>query len=834
MGWVERWRSRRAARRAPAPSRSSLAIRYARFRELLAQNHAVLALMSDLQAKAAEGYLFDLAYVRGTCDRLAAHVDRLVGALVELADGRFAELHQAVARIGARVTQKLDPPRVEPGPLAFALAAIPDDAHQAGGKALGLGRLARAGLPVPPGFVITAYGQRLFFERAGLSRLVTDELAGTSAGDLESLRRAGDAVRQRILAAELPPELRAAIDAHAGHLGARLAVRSSAIHEDSYFSFAGQFESALNVPREEVPAAYKLVLASQFTPRALYYCNAHGYSYEEMSMGVLVMDMVDARAAGVFYSLDPAAPDDGTRVVNAVWGLGTLAVGGEVSPDVLRIDPAGQVTVAVGDKARMAVCLGDGGTAVRDTPPERRHAPALAADEVRALVRLGERVRELLRDPQDLEWALGPGGRLALLQSRPLRVRSRGLYQPPVVKGAPLLIDQAVIASRGAATGPVHLVSDEGGEVPAGCVLVTRSPSLDYTVHLDRVRAVVCEVGSATSHLATVLREAALPALFGARRARELLPAGETVTVDAFYGNVYRGRVEELLAAPRPDTGLVRESRPHRVLQAVLEDVVPLHLTDPRVPEFRPDRCETFHDVTRFAHEMAMRAFFEVSEGSPEAKSAKRLKSDIPLDIWVIDLERGLREEAATRAVVTPEDFRSRPFRAYWRGVVAAGWKGPKPMDLGGFMSVVMSAAADTSIRDRLEERNFALVADSYLNLANRMGFHVAVIDSFLHEDHDSYVSLTFYGGGADLKRRVRRIEFLAQVLRHLDFRLQRQEDFLAARIDGYDVAALEERLDVLGRLMMVAKQLDMMMFSDAAAQHFAREFIAGGYHLAL
>jgi pyruvate,water dikinase len=238
------------------------------------------------------------------------------------------------------------------------------------------------------------------------------------------------------------------------------------------------------------------------------------------------------------------------------------------------------------------------------------------------------------------------------------------------------------------------------------------------------------------THLATVLREAALPALFGARRACDLLPAGETVTVDAFYGNVYRGPVEELLAAPAPDTSLVKESRPYRALRAVLEDVVPLNLTDPRASDFRPERCETYHDIVRFAHEMAMRSFFEVPEGSPEAKGAKRLKSGIPLDIWVIDLERGLKEDAATRADVTPEDVLSRPFRAYWRGVVAAGWKGPKPMDLGGFMSVVMSAAADTSIRSRLEERNFALVAESYLNLSND-GLPLAVIDAFLHEDHD-------------------------------------------------------------------------------------------------
>ncbi len=834
MEWLGQWHRKRAARGAPSRPRSALATRYTVFREFLEENHAVLALIGDLQAKSSEGYLFDMSYVRGSCDRLGTRVENLVTGLVELSDGRFHELHEAVARIRARVARKLDPPLIEPGPLALPLEAVPEDAHQAGGKARGLGRLARAGLPVPAGFVITAYGQRLFFEKTGLSRLVAEELAGTDAGDMESLRRAGDAIRRRILTADLPRELLEAIEGHSARLGARVAVRSSAIHEDSFFSFAGQFESALNVPREDAAEGYKTVLASQFTPRALYYCNAHGYSYEEMGMGVLVMDMVEARSAGVLYSLDPASPEAGVRVINAVWGLGTLAVGGDISPDVLRVSREGELAVTVGDKTRKAVCLPEGGIAVREMPDEERHAAALSARDAEELVRLGEQVGELLGEPQDMEWALGPDGRLALLQSRPLRVHGPATYQPPVVKGAPLLVDRAQIASRGAAAGPVHLLRDDESELPAGCVLVARSPKLDYTVHLGRARAMVCETGSTTTHLATVLREAALPALFGARGACQLLADGETVTVDAFYGNVYRGRVEELLAAPAPDTSLVRESRPYRALVAVLTDVVPLNLTDPRASSFRPERCETYHDIVRFAHEMGMRAFFEVPEGSPEAKSAKRLRSDIPLDIWVIDLERGLKEGAAARPDVTPEDILSRPFQAYWRGVVAAGWQGPKPMDLGGFMSVVMSAAADTSVRGRLEERNFALVAESYLSLSKRMGFHFAVIESYLHEDHDSYVSLTFYGGGADLTRRVRRIEFLSRVLRHADFRLQRQADFLAARVDGYDAAALEERLDVLGRLMMAAKQLDMVMFSDAAAEHFAREFIAGGYHLAL
>jgi len=344
---------------------------------------------------------------------------------------------------------------------------------------------------------------------------------------------------------------------------------------------------------------------------------------------------------------------------------------------------------------------------------------------------------------------------------------------------------------------------------------------------------VVAEVGSALSHLATVLREAAVPGLFGATGACGLLREGQEVTVDAYYGNVYEGRAEELLSTP-PDTLALRESRPYRALEAALKEIVPLHLTDPRSPEFRAQNCRSYHDITRFAHEVAMRELFEVPAHGAEARSAKRLASDIPMEILVIDLGGGLAAEAAGRHTVTPADLRSCPMQAYWRGVRAVGWKGPKPVDLKGFLSVVLSASADTNIRERLEEANYALLADSYMNLSNRMGFHFAVIDSYLGDETDSHVSLTFYGGGAELDRRVRRIEFLSRVLRHLDFQVERKEDSLSARISGYGVAALEERLDILGRLMMVSKQMDMVMFSDAAAEHYAREFITGGYDLVL
>jgi len=162
------------------------------------------------------------------------------------------------------------------------------------------------------------------------------------------------------------------------------------------------------------------------------------------------------------------------------------------------------------------------------------------------------------------------------------------------------------------------------------------------------------------------------------------------------------------------------------------------------------------------------------------------------------------------------------------------GWKGPKPVDLKGLMSVVLGTGAGENIHARLQEKNYAIVAADYMNLAKRLGFHFATIESYLGGLDDSYVSLTFFGGGAALARRARRVRFLAKVLEHADFRVDLKQDSLTARADGYDLPVLEEKLDILGRLMMVSKQLDMVMFSDAMVDHYYREFINEGYNLRL
>jgi pyruvate,water dikinase len=253
---------------------------------------------------------------------------------------------------------------------------------------------------------------------------------------------------------------------------------------------------------------------------------------------------------------------------------------------------------------------------------------------------------------------------------------------------------------------------------------------------------------------------------------------------------------------------------------------------DPRAENFRPEACRTYHDITRFAHEKAMEELFQMSAGRQVADGSRRLISPLPLDLFLIDLGGGLAPEAADLLQVRPEHLRSRPMLAYWKGVTAVGWKGPKPVDLAGFLSVVMSAATDTNVREKLHEKNFAIITDDYLNLSNRLGFHFATIESFLGAPENSYISFTFYGGGAELTRRMRRVRFLSMVLQHLNFRVEAKEDSITARVDGLAAAALEEKLEILGRLMMVSKQLDMVMLSDGEADRYYQEFITSGYNL--
>lgn len=175
--------------------------------------------------------------------------------------------------------------------------------------------------------------------------------------------------------APLPPDLEEALRQAAAPLaGLRLAVRSSAVGEDTDFSFAGQFHTLLNVDPGELPAHYKEVVASKFRPRAVYYWKYRQFSLSELPMAVGCLVMVPAQVSGIMFSRDPHEPAADAVIVNAVWGLGKYAVDGTITPDFFRVarnKPPAVLEQRVAVKPVALTCDAAGGCRPAAVSPEQ-------------------------------------------------------------------------------------------------------------------------------------------------------------------------------------------------------------------------------------------------------------------------------------------------------------------------------------------------------------------------------------------------------------------------------------------------------------------------------
>jgi pyruvate,water dikinase len=439
--------------------------------------------------------------------------------------------------------------------------------------------------------------------------------------------------------------------------------------------------------------------------------------------------------------------------------------------------------------------------------------------------------------PQDIEWALDQKGRFYLMQSRALRVASPTLAderRPTVAKGHKILLDRGTIASRGVGAGPVHVVWNEEdlASFPEGGVLVVRHTYNEFAVVLQRAAAVVSDIGTVLGHLATVAREYNVPAVFNTEKATKVLRNGMQVTVDAMYANVYEGVVEELLKKKTADEA-IEASPVLKQLREILTMITPLNLTDPRSPEFTPKGCKTLHDITRFAHEVSLEAMFDLGKESHFAeRSTKQLVCDVPMQWWIIDLDDGIKE-GVTGKKVKVEDIVSIPMNAIWRGMTALPWKGPPPVDTKGFLSIMFGAtmdpSMDPSVRKRFADKNYIIISKHFCNLNSRLGFHFSTTEAYVGDNpNENYVSFIFKGGAADVDRRVRRVQFVARLLEHFDFRVEIKDDSLLARLTGHNEDYLTERLKVLGHIMTHTRQLDMVMYNEAMVKWYYEDMLSG------
>ncbi|MWG33498.1 PEP/pyruvate-binding domain-containing protein [Halomarina oriensis] len=302
-----------------------------------------------------------------------------------------------------------------------------DDVATAGGKGTNLGELVRAGLPVPSGFVVTTTAYEAFVDTQAIHEAIDrlDSLEGTNtealtdvASELRSL------LRERAFATDVEEAVDEALEIAGRTAGGTYAVRSSATAEDlPSASFAGQHDSSLGVAPEDVLGRVRDCMVSLFTDRAVAYRVRTGISHADVSMAVVVQEMVDADAAGVLFTADPDSGNRTVATVDASFGLGEAVVASEVTPDHARVDKrTGEIIdYAVGEK-EFATRPSRGGTSDTERvelSAEQRRGRVLSESQLRTLVDLGSRIEALFDAPQDIEWAVSDGG-FQIVQSRPI------------------------------------------------------------------------------------------------------------------------------------------------------------------------------------------------------------------------------------------------------------------------------------------------------------------------------------------------------------------------------------------------------------------------------
>ncbi len=847
----------------PQPSKEDLneifRFKYSCFKDLLASNEDNLNILTDIEQKLQGQQIFGMAYVRTVSARTVFHTIRMIKSLNALSGNRHLPLFDSLDRINIHIKTELEKKKELPA-TEFVLPysqVNKEKVDWVGGKSANLGEvLTRVQLPIPEGFAITVKAFDAFFHHNDLVDEVKKRKMDLDPNDLNTIALVSEEIQRLIIMAQVPSDLEAAVVSayeelrqKAGGKGAeaplRISMRSSAIGEDEELTHAGQYLSMLNVSPDKLMQTYKFIVASLYTPRAISYRLAKGIRGEDVVMSVACLQMVESVVSGIAYSRHPFNMLDDNILISAVWGLGPYAVGGVITPDTYRVSKDSEFRILeskVSNKPVQLVCNPDGGLLDIPVPQELQDTPCLSPEQVRTLAEYTLRLETHFKCPQDIEWAVDREGRLLILQSRPLRldtlVEAGSEKVMPRLSGYSLLVENGAVAYPGVGCGPAFHVHSEDDllHFPEGAVLVAKQASPKFVIAMQKAQAIVTDSGSVTGHMASLSREFAVPSVLDAKDATAKIPQGTLITVDAYSGRVYAGKVPELLALQKPRESHMQGTPVYETLKKVAEWIVPLTLVDPNAPSFTPQSCKTLHDIMRFVHELSYSEMFKISDiVSNQAGAALKVDAPIPLDLFVIDLGEGLSNLSEETRKVRVEQIASIPFCAVLKGMTHEDLRtqAPRPIEFKGLLSVMSEQMfSNPHSAERFGDRSYALISDRYMNFSSRVGYHYSVLDSYCGEVvSKNYITFSFKGGAADDVRRNRRARAISRVLEALDFTVEVKGDKVSGRYQKFDRSATENKLEMVGRLLQFTRQMDMLMANESSVEFVAKCFLEGNYH---
>ena len=826
----------------------TLQMRYRGLRRLLATNSDMLDLMADLEA--------DLRHFQPDQHQIRQPILKLLDGSLLLAENlnvltgqKFRTLYDVHRQIDSTVREYLR--RSSPAPETLRLMIPLDESNTArlgevGGKAAHLGELHLV-MPetVPSGFVISTAGYRLFLEGNNLYGSIRTLLRDVSLiTDRDLFKERLASIRALFAASAVPRKIAEAIADGVMQFPlpwpTHWAVRSSAVGEDGRLSFAGQFDSKLHVPTNEMQNAYTEVIASRFSERAMLYRLIGGFTEVDTPMAVLFLPMIQARAAGVLYTRDPRDPSADRMLINSVRGLADDLVRGQAMADtflVKRTQPGIILEQHLATNPVLLSRLGNEEDLKSDGPSDLPENPSLCSGEIKNLVETALRVEQHFGGPQDIEWLFTGEGKLMLVQARRLRLEEQGIHASREAEVRPPLLKGEMTIFPGRAVGPAKVVQslDELNDSTEGVILVTKQATPELGAVLPFLAGVIVEQGNPGGHAATLIREFGIPGLFGVENARKRIRSGQVLSLDANQRKVFEGVLwPEVRDRVKARVLRARSGNPMSPLHELL---LSLNLTDPLSLSFKARNCKSVHDIVRFTHEKAVAAMFDLGDEAtgPGHRATWRVDTEIPLNLSLLDLGGTILQDTSDKhSAVKPAEVQSIPFQALWRGIGHPGvsWAGRSQVSASGFMSVMSTSMADrgAAVR-RLGTPNYVIVAPEYLNFNARLAYHFTMVDALVSEvSENNYVNFRFRGGGAGVARRDLRARFLNEVLLRQNFNVDRRGDLITAWLRRYPQQTSEAKLTMLGKLMACARQLDMLLENQASVDHYVERFLTGDY----
>ncbi len=836
-----------------AGERPSFKLIFSRFKEVLDNNNRALEIITDMGEKLGGDYLFDINYMKRAYADLSTTVYTSMQNFDLMTQNRYVRLRDAFDRIDNQVKRMLyDLGSPSRDTVVFYDDITWDMSPEVGGKNANLAEVKNyLKLTVPDAFAITTRAYDEFIRHNRLHEKI-EALAKDAVNERE-VHELHEAILKAGIPSGLDVALISAVEKMKAACGKKcfLALRSSAEEEDGEFSFAGQFETVLNVPLEDsaVRAAYKTVVASLFSPNSVAYQKKLGYAIGELKMAVGCMAMVDAVCSGVIYSSTPHG-DRETLLINAAWGLGESVVEGSTDADLYTVRKGTNAEIInkrIGDKEFMIINRGKGGTDKVRTPHEMRTLPCLTSVQIMELARQAIGIEKHFRGPRDIEWAIDRSGRIVILQARALRIPEDGTSMPiPLDLGEDekhvLMKGKGVVVQRGVGGGRVFILRhmDELDNFPKGSVLVASHDSSNLVRVMPYVSAIITDIGTPTSHMSSLCREFKVPAIVNTGEATRILSHGQSVTVYADdEGNavVYEGIIREMIEHAAASAAMMEDIYEYRKKRYILRYISPLNLVDPLLDNFVPERCKTMHDILRFVHEKSVSELIESARyGSVMLKKHAAIKLDLPIPagIIVVDIGGGIDiKEGQDKAGY--EQIASIPLRAVIKGMIHPGvWHSDAvSLKVNDFLSSMMRMSDITSDTSNYVGYNIAVVSREYINLSLRFGYHFTMLDCYCSEiTRNNHIYFRFVGGATDIIKRSRRVQLISDILKDYGFAINAKGDLVIARLANIRQDETEELLEQIGRLISYTRQLDAVLHDDSAVERHVRNFREGKYDL--